>query len=70
MTSVHISSGLALHRQMASADISSGPAPQRKERSTLQCALSFKEEKSSYSRAVLSTTSISSHARSVNKWIN
>ncbi|GKB14084.1 hypothetical protein Tco_0848007 [Tanacetum coccineum] len=48
MTSVHISSGLALQRQMASADISSGPAPQRKERSTLQCALSFKEEKSSY----------------------
>ncbi|GJZ99150.1 hypothetical protein Tco_0671701 [Tanacetum coccineum] len=27
-------------------------------------------EKSSYLRAVLSTTSISSHARSVNKWIN
>ncbi|GJX04020.1 hypothetical protein Tco_0189936 [Tanacetum coccineum] len=49
---------LALQRQMASADISSGPAPQRKERSTLQCALSFKEEKSSYLRAVLSTTSI------------
>ncbi|GJS40652.1 hypothetical protein Tco_0565695 [Tanacetum coccineum] len=70
MTSVHISSGLALQRQMASADISSGPAPQRKERSTLQCALSFKEEKSSYLRAVLSTTSISSHARSINKWIN
>ncbi|GKA69044.1 hypothetical protein Tco_0775108, partial [Tanacetum coccineum] len=70
MTSVHISSGLALQRQMASADISSGPAPQRKERSTLQCALSFKEEKSSYLRVVLSTTSISSHARSVNKWIN
>ncbi|GJW19338.1 hypothetical protein Tco_0026774 [Tanacetum coccineum] len=44
--------------QMASADISSGPAPQRKERSTLQCTLSFKEEKSSYLRAVLSTTSI------------
>ncbi|GKD44408.1 retrovirus-related pol polyprotein from transposon TNT 1-94 [Tanacetum coccineum] len=31
MTSVHISSGLALQRQMASADITSGPAPQRKE---------------------------------------
>ncbi|GJX12032.1 hypothetical protein Tco_0201891 [Tanacetum coccineum] len=44
MTSVHISSGLALHRQMASADITSGPAPQIKERCTLQCALSLKEE--------------------------
>ncbi|GJU40459.1 hypothetical protein Tco_1193416 [Tanacetum coccineum] len=31
MTSVHISSGLALQRQMASADNTSGPAPQRKE---------------------------------------
>ncbi|GKF72939.1 hypothetical protein Tco_0219271, partial [Tanacetum coccineum] len=30
MTSVHISSGLALQRQMASADNSSGPAAQRK----------------------------------------
>nr|GEY60593.1 retrovirus-related Pol polyprotein from transposon TNT 1-94 [Tanacetum cinerariifolium] len=29
--SVHISSGLALHRQMASANNTSGPAPQRKE---------------------------------------
>ncbi|GJX59809.1 hypothetical protein Tco_0291199 [Tanacetum coccineum] len=70
MTSVHISSGLALQRQMASADNTSGPAPQRKERCTLQCTLSLEEEKSSYLRAVLSTTSISSHARSVNKWIN
>ncbi|GKC38666.1 hypothetical protein Tco_1051050 [Tanacetum coccineum] len=51
-------------------NLSEGPAPQRKERCTLQCALSLKEEKSSYLRAVLSTTSISSHARSVNKWIN
>ncbi|GJT59332.1 14-3-3 protein [Tanacetum coccineum] len=34
---------------MASVDISSGPVPQRKERCTLQCALSSKEEKSSYS---------------------
>ncbi|GKE34535.1 hypothetical protein Tco_1453857 [Tanacetum coccineum] len=58
MTSLHISSGLALQRQMASANISSGLASQRKERSTLQCALSFKEEKSSYLRPVLSTTSI------------
>ncbi|GJX81919.1 hypothetical protein Tco_0331400 [Tanacetum coccineum] len=48
---------------MASADNTSGPAPQRKERCTLQCTLSLEEEKSSYLRAVLSTTSISSHAR-------
>ncbi|GKB12999.1 hypothetical protein Tco_0846922 [Tanacetum coccineum] len=47
-----------------------GPASHRKEKCTLQCALSSKEEKSSYLRAVLSRTSISSHARSVNKWIN
>nr|GEX56401.1 integrase, catalytic region, zinc finger, CCHC-type, peptidase aspartic, catalytic [Tanacetum cinerariifolium] len=32
MTSVHISSGLALHQQMASANNTSGLAPQRKER--------------------------------------
>ncbi|GKA19474.1 hypothetical protein Tco_0699389 [Tanacetum coccineum] len=51
-------------------NLSAGPAPHRKEKCTLQCALSLKEEKSSYLRAVLSTTSISSHARSVNKWIN
>ncbi|GKG21135.1 hypothetical protein Tco_0383730, partial [Tanacetum coccineum] len=31
MTSVHISSGLALQRHMASADNTSGPAAQRKE---------------------------------------
>nr|GEV46226.1 hypothetical protein [Tanacetum cinerariifolium] len=55
-----------LNKQMASADNASGLAPQRKERCTLQCALSLKEEKSSYLRAVLSITSISSHARSVN----
>ncbi|GJU88770.1 putative reverse transcriptase domain, PPM-type phosphatase domain, protein phosphatase 2C family protein [Tanacetum coccineum] len=36
----------------------------------LQCALSSKEEKSSWLQAVLSTTSISSPARSVNKRIN
>ncbi|GKF21785.1 retrovirus-related pol polyprotein from transposon TNT 1-94 [Tanacetum coccineum] len=59
-----------LTEQMASADNTSGPAPQRKERCMLQCTLSLEEEKSSYLRAVLSTTSISSHARSVNKWIN
>ncbi|GKG57695.1 hypothetical protein Tco_0587293, partial [Tanacetum coccineum] len=47
MTPVHISSGLALQRQMASVDNTSGPIPQRKERCTLQCALSSEEEKSS-----------------------
>ncbi|GJX78488.1 hypothetical protein Tco_0326637 [Tanacetum coccineum] len=55
---------------MASADNTSGLAPQRKKRCTLQCTLSLEEEKSSYLQVVLSTTSISSHARSVNKWIN
>ncbi|GJU51640.1 retrovirus-related pol polyprotein from transposon TNT 1-94 [Tanacetum coccineum] len=63
----NLSAGLALQRHMASADNTSGPAPQRKERCMLQCTLSLEEEKSSYLRAVLSTTSISSHARSVNK---
>ncbi|GKA19508.1 hypothetical protein Tco_0699423, partial [Tanacetum coccineum] len=53
MTSVHISSGLALQRQMASADNSSGPAAQRKERCTLQCALSLEEEKSSCGYVIL-----------------
>ncbi|GKA32613.1 hypothetical protein Tco_0718980 [Tanacetum coccineum] len=43
---------------MASTDNTSGPAPQRKERCTLLCTLSLEEEKSSYLRAVLSTTSI------------
>ncbi|GKC74656.1 retrovirus-related pol polyprotein from transposon TNT 1-94 [Tanacetum coccineum] len=33
---------------MASADNTSGPTPQRKEKCTLQCALSLKEKKSSY----------------------
>ncbi|GKD29427.1 hypothetical protein Tco_1240205, partial [Tanacetum coccineum] len=33
--------------KMASAGITSGPAAQRKERCTLQCALSSEEEKSS-----------------------
>ncbi|GJX19492.1 hypothetical protein Tco_0222169 [Tanacetum coccineum] len=54
----------------ASADNTLGPAPHRKEKCTLQCALSLKEEKSSWLRAVLSTTSIISPARLVNKWIN
>ncbi|GJS89230.1 hypothetical protein Tco_0771866 [Tanacetum coccineum] len=47
MTSVHISSSLALQRHMASADNTSSPVPQSKERCTLQCALSLEEEKSS-----------------------
>nr|GEX28488.1 hypothetical protein [Tanacetum cinerariifolium] len=57
----HSNSSLDPYCQMASANNTSGPAPHRKERCTLQCALSSKEEKSSYLRAVLSTTSISSH---------
>ncbi|GJU33597.1 hypothetical protein Tco_1181951 [Tanacetum coccineum] len=44
MTSVHISSSLALQRHMASADNTSGPVPQSKERCTLQCTLSLEEE--------------------------
>ncbi|GJW35180.1 hypothetical protein Tco_0058100 [Tanacetum coccineum] len=67
---LNVSAGLALQRQMAFADNTSCLAPQRKERCTLQCALSLKEEESSYLRAVLSTTSINSHARLVKKWIN
>ncbi|GKA70319.1 hypothetical protein Tco_0776383 [Tanacetum coccineum] len=59
-----------LNVSASTLNLSAGPAPQRKERCTLQCALSLKEDKSSYLRAVLSTTSISSHARSFNKWIN
>ncbi|GJX13233.1 putative ribonuclease H-like domain-containing protein [Tanacetum coccineum] len=39
---------LSLGDMMASADNTSGPAPQRKEKCTLQCALSSKEEKSSH----------------------
>ncbi|GJW88898.1 hypothetical protein Tco_0164238 [Tanacetum coccineum] len=48
MTSVHISSSLALQRHMASAGNTSGPVPQSKERCTLQCALSLEEDKSSW----------------------
>ncbi|GJV25619.1 retrovirus-related pol polyprotein from transposon TNT 1-94 [Tanacetum coccineum] len=47
MTSIHISSSIALQRHMTSADNTSGPVPQSKERCTLQCALSLEEEKSS-----------------------
>ncbi|GKE03533.1 hypothetical protein Tco_1395551 [Tanacetum coccineum] len=39
--------GLTFQRKMAFADNTSGPALQRKERCTLQCALSLEEEKSS-----------------------
>ncbi|GJY90826.1 hypothetical protein Tco_0506022 [Tanacetum coccineum] len=49
---------------MASVDVSSGPAPYRKEKCTLQCALSLKEEKSSCFRPFSSTSFIFSHARS------
>ncbi|GJU38536.1 hypothetical protein Tco_1191493, partial [Tanacetum coccineum] len=51
-------------------NLSAGPAPQRKQRRTLQCALSSKEEKSSCFRPFSSTFFIFSHARSVIKWIN
>nr|GEU37374.1 reverse transcriptase domain-containing protein [Tanacetum cinerariifolium] len=55
-----------LDNVLAYAYNTSGHAPHRKEMYMLQCALSSKEEKSSYSRAILSTTSIRSHARSLN----
>ncbi|GJX19910.1 hypothetical protein Tco_0222587 [Tanacetum coccineum] len=45
---------------MASVDNTSGPVPQRKERCTLQCALSSKEEKSSCFQP-FSSTMICSH---------
>ncbi|GKF27565.1 hypothetical protein Tco_0093907, partial [Tanacetum coccineum] len=64
---LNVSAGLAFQRHMASADNTLGPAPQRKERCTLQCALSLKEEKSSYLRAVSSTFYIFSHACSIIK---
>ncbi|GJS04152.1 hypothetical protein Tco_0320660 [Tanacetum coccineum] len=51
---------------MASVDNTSGPAPQRKEKCTLQCALSSKEEKSSCLRPLSSTICTLSHVRSVN----
>ncbi|GJW65030.1 hypothetical protein Tco_0116914 [Tanacetum coccineum] len=53
--------------KMASADNTSGPALQRKERCTLQCALSLEEEKSSCLRPFLSTSFMLFHARSVIK---
>ncbi|GKE74185.1 hypothetical protein Tco_1536226, partial [Tanacetum coccineum] len=47
---------------MASIDVSSGPAPHRKEKCTLQCALSLKEDKSSCFRPFSSTSFIFSQA--------
>ena len=47
MTSVHISAGLVLHH-MTSEYLSSGLVLQRKEKCTLECTLSSKEEESSY----------------------
>ncbi|GKG01077.1 hypothetical protein Tco_0305782, partial [Tanacetum coccineum] len=45
MTSVHISSGLVLHHDdVCSHQFRPRPAPHRKEKCTLQCALSLKEE--------------------------
>ncbi|GKC27042.1 hypothetical protein Tco_1034336 [Tanacetum coccineum] len=55
---------------MESADNTSGPALQRKERCTLQCALSLEEEKSSSLRPFSSTSFMVFHACSVIKWIN
>ncbi|GKF07878.1 hypothetical protein Tco_0042102, partial [Tanacetum coccineum] len=49
---------------MAYVDVSSGPAPHRKEKCTIQCALSLKREKSSCFRPFSSTSFIFSHARS------
>ncbi|GKC31858.1 retrovirus-related pol polyprotein from transposon TNT 1-94 [Tanacetum coccineum] len=53
--------------KMASADNTSGPALQRKERCTLQCALSLEEEKSSCLRPFSSTSFMLFHVRSVIK---
>nr|GEX62783.1 hypothetical protein [Tanacetum cinerariifolium] len=55
---------------MASADNTSVLALQRKERCTLQCALSLEEEKSSCLRPFSSTSFMRFHARFVIKWIN
>nr|GEX23229.1 hypothetical protein [Tanacetum cinerariifolium] len=53
--------------KMASADNTSGLTLQRKERCTLQCALSLEEEKSSCLRPFSSTSFMVFHARSVIK---
>ncbi|GKA99478.1 retrovirus-related pol polyprotein from transposon TNT 1-94 [Tanacetum coccineum] len=64
MTSVHISSSLALQRHMASADNTSDPVPQSKERCTLQYALLLEEEKSSYASSGSHLTSSLDHQSS------
>nr|GFA98799.1 hypothetical protein [Tanacetum cinerariifolium]GFA98804.1 hypothetical protein [Tanacetum cinerariifolium] len=56
--------------KMASIDNTSGPALQRKERCTLQCALSLEEEKSSCLIPFSSTSFMLFHARSVIKQIS
>nr|GEV45579.1 actin-binding, cofilin/tropomyosin type [Tanacetum cinerariifolium] len=56
--------------KMASADNTSGLALQRKERCTLQCALSLEEEKSSCLKPFSSISFMLFHARLVIKWIN
>nr|GEZ15576.1 hypothetical protein [Tanacetum cinerariifolium] len=56
--------------KMASADNTSGLALQRKERCTLQCALSLEEEKSSCLRPFSSTSFMLFHARSVISLLN
>ncbi|GJX35567.1 retrovirus-related pol polyprotein from transposon TNT 1-94 [Tanacetum coccineum] len=56
--------------KMAYVDNTSGLALQRKERCTLQCALSLEEEKSSCLRPFSSTSFMLFYVRSVNKWIN
>nr|GEY47679.1 hypothetical protein [Tanacetum cinerariifolium] len=54
-----------LKETMASADNTSGPTLQRKERCMLQCALSLEKEKFSYLRPFSSTSFTLFHARSV-----
>nr|GEX07247.1 protein kinase-like domain-containing protein [Tanacetum cinerariifolium] len=55
--------------KMASADNTSGSTLQRKERCTLQCALSLEEEKSSYLRPFSSKSFMLFHDRSVIKLV-
>ncbi|GJW50560.1 retrovirus-related pol polyprotein from transposon TNT 1-94 [Tanacetum coccineum] len=52
------------HNDVCSHQFRPRPAPHRKEKCTLQCALSLKEEKSSCFRPFSSTSFIFSHARS------
>ncbi|GKB35516.1 hypothetical protein Tco_0880458 [Tanacetum coccineum] len=57
---LNLSEGLALQRHMASADNTSGPAAQRKERCMLQCALSSEEDSFAAQKPVASTGTPSS----------